>query len=98
MIKILDLCCGPRMMWFDKDDGRAVFCDQRIETLVVTDRSHGNQRGTRSITIRPSVAADFRDLPFAEASFQLAVFDPPHILRAGPRSWLAAKYGRLASS
>ena len=22
-------------------------------------------------------------------------FDPPHVVRAGPRSWLAAKYGKL---
>lgn len=24
------------------------------------------------------------------------MFDPPHIVRAGPKSWLAAKYGKLS--
>jgi len=23
-------------------------------------------------------------------------FDPPHLVRAGPKSWLAAKYGKLS--
>jgi hypothetical protein len=39
---------------------------------------------------------DFRALPFAEGSFRLVAFDPPHLMRAGPRSWLAAKYGKLS--
>ncbi|HIC7214891.1 TPA: SAM-dependent methyltransferase, partial [Burkholderia stabilis] len=28
-------------------------------------------------------------------TFKLVVFDPPHLERAGPRSWLRAKYGAL---
>ena len=40
---------------------------------------------------------DFRDLPFPDDSFRLVAFDPPHLERAGPRSWLAAKYGRLSN-
>jgi hypothetical protein len=38
---------------------------------------------------------DFRHLPFADGVFRLVAFDPPHLVRAGPRSWLAAKYGKL---
>ncbi len=52
-------------------------------------------RGTRTLRIEPDVLLDFRDLPYPEASFALVVFDPPHLERAGPRSWLAAKYGKL---
>ncbi len=26
-VSILDMCCGSRMVWFDKQDERAVFCD-----------------------------------------------------------------------
>jgi hypothetical protein len=29
---VLDACCGPRMMWFDKNDPRALFIDRRRET------------------------------------------------------------------
>ena len=38
---------------------------------------------------------DFTALPFADNSFNLVVFDPPHLVRAGKKSWLAKKYGQL---
>lgn len=91
----LDPCCGSRMMWVSRDDERCVFGDIRRETLTVTDQSHGRAGGSRSIVIDPDVMMDFRDLPFADGTFRLVAFDPPHIERAGPRSWLAAKYGKL---
>jgi len=83
------------MMWFDKADPRALFGDIRRETLTVTDNSRGNPSGVRTVTIDPDVLFDFRALPFADASFKVVAFDPPHLVHAGPRSWLAAKYGRL---
>ena len=92
---VLDLCCGGRMMWFDKMNPNVVFGDQRSETLVVTDRSNGNASGTRTLRIEPDVLLDFRALPYPDGSFKLIAFDPPHLVRAGPRSWLAAKYGKL---
>lgn len=82
------------MMWFDKEDPRTVFGDQRRETITVTDRSH-REDGTRTLRIEPDVLLDFRDLPYTDCSFKLVAFDPPHVVRAGPRSWLAAKYGKL---
>jgi len=92
---VLDACCGSRMMWFDKADPRAVFGDCRAETITVTDRSHGNASGVRTLRIEPDVLMDFRAIPYPGGNFRLVVFDPPHLVRAGPRSWLAAKYGRL---
>lgn len=94
---VLDPCCGSRMMWFDREDPRAVFGDLRDETVVVTDRSHGKVAGQRAVRIHPDVRFDFRALPFASDSFKLVAFDPPHLVRAGTRSWLAAKYGRLGT-
>ena len=38
---------------------------------------------------------DFTALPFADNSFHLVVFDPPHLKQAGENSILAIKYGRL---
>ena len=29
--KVLDVCCGPKGMWFDKKDERALFLDRRSE-------------------------------------------------------------------
>lgn len=93
--RVIDVCCGSRMMWFDKADPRAIFGDRRSETLTVTDRSH-RQDGTRTLHIEPDVLMDFRALPYPDGSFRLVAFDPPHLERAGPRSWLAAKYGKLS--
>ena len=93
---VLDPCCGSRMMWFDKADPRAVFGDRRSETITVTDRTH-REDGTRVLQIEPDTMMDFRALPFADGTFRLIAFDPPHLVRAGPRSWLAAKYGKLSA-
>lgn len=38
---------------------------------------------------------DFRDMPFPDNTFDLVVFDPPHLIRAGMNSWLSQKYGIL---
>lgn len=82
-------------MWFDRSHPDTVFGDCRTETITVTDRSHGKKDGTRTLHIEPDVKLDFTNLPFADNSFHLVSFDPPHVVRAGPKSWLAAKYGKL---
>lgn len=85
------------MMWADRQNPDVVFGDIRSETIVVTDRSH-NENGTRSIVIEPDTLMDFRALPFADNTFNLVSFDPPHLVKAGPKSWLAAKYGKLSDN
>ena len=92
---VLDPCCGSRMMWFDRQDPRAVFADRRSETITVTDNSKGNASGQRVLRIEPDFLMDFRDMPYPDGAFKLVAFDPPHLVQAGPRSWLAAKYGKL---
>lgn len=93
---VLDPCCGSRMMWFNPADQRVLFGDQRHETVTVIDRTH-RADGTRVLSIHPDCVLDFRALPFADNTFPLVVFDPPHLVRAGKNSWLAAKYGRLSN-
>jgi SAM-dependent methyltransferase len=92
---VLDPCCGGRAMWFDRKDPRVVFADCRSEVLTVTDRSHGKVDGTRTLSIEPDSIIDFRVMPYPDDTFALVAFDPPHVVRAGPRSWLAARYGKL---
>ncbi len=94
---VLDPACGSRMMWFQKSHPSVVFGDRRKEILTVTDRSHGKAEGTRTLIVQPDLQLDFRALPFRDQTFGLVAFDPPHLVRAGPRSWLAAKYGKLSS-
>lgn len=96
-IRVLDPCCGSRMMWFNRTHPDVVFGDLRSETIVVTDRSHGKVDGTRTLHIKPDIELDFRSLPYPDGSFKLIAFDPPHLVRAGPKSWLAAKYGKLGN-
>lgn len=97
MSVILDPCCGSRMMWFNKQNPLVEFGDIRRETLVVTDRSH-KEDGTRTVIIDPDTIMDFRDMPYEDGRFKLVAFDPPHLVRAGDKSWLAAKYGKLGDS
>ena len=87
---ILDACCGPRMMWFDKRNPQAVFMDIRDEEHILCDG--------RSLEVHPDVIGDFRSIPFEDATFRLVVFDPPHLVRLGDNSYMAHKYGKLLST
>ena len=98
MPRVLDPCCGSRMMWFDRQHPDVVFGDHRTEVLTVTDNSRGNASGLRTIRIEPDTTLDFRALPYPDETFRLVAFDPPHLVQAGPRSWLAAKYGKLSEN
>ena len=97
MTRILDPCCGSRMMYFDKKNPDVTFGDIRSETISVTDRSHGNKNGKRIVKIEPDIKIDSRNLPYSNGEFNMVVFDPPHIVHAGSKSWLAAKYGKLGA-
>lgn len=87
--RVLDATCGSRMIWFDKQNKDVLYMDNRQLTDVLCDG--------RTLNINPNVIADFRNMPFADNSFYLVVFDPPHLLRAGEASWLAKKYGILSA-
>lgn len=85
--KILDACCGSRMFWFDRENPNVVFMDNRQCCTTLCDG--------RTLNVVPDVIGDFRNIPFADESFRMVVFDPPHLINAGERSWLAQKYGKL---
>ena len=84
---VLDPASGSRMFYFDKADQRVLFGDIRSEQHVLCDG--------RALDVNPDALMDFRDLPFDDNTFSVVIFDPPHLVRAGPQSWQAAKYGRL---
>jgi hypothetical protein len=84
---ILDPASGSRMFYFDKEDPRVVFGDIREESHILCDG--------RALEVRPDRVMDFRNLPYADESFRLVIFDPPHLVRAGEGAWIAKKYGRL---
>jgi len=84
---ILDACCGSRMFWYDKHNSNVIYMDIRE---LDTELSDG-----RKLTVNPDIVADFRQIPFKDNSFNMVVFDPPHLIHAGKNSWLAKKYGVL---
>lgn len=92
--KILDVCCGSRMFWFDKNDRRAIFLDNRCESHTLQDSSSSG--GSRELVVRPDIRADFTALPFRSDYFDQVVFDPPHFARNGATSWVGLKYGTLS--
>lgn len=85
---ILDATCGGRMMWFDKKNPNAVYVDNRnVPEMELCDG--------RKIAILPDVVTDFCVLPFPDNYFKLVVFDPPHLVDVGGKSYMAAHYGKL---
>lgn len=87
MKKILDVCCGSRMFWFDKHHKDTVYMDIRQLDDTLCDG--------RQLSINPDVIGDFRNIPYEDNTFKLVIFDPPHLIKAGENSWLAKKYGKL---
>ena len=90
--KILDVTCGSKTIWFDKNHPAAVFCDKRVENLT---KSWGDTPSVRTCYVNPDIICDFTALPFEDNSFPLVVFDPPHLLNANETMWLVKKYGNL---
>lgn len=85
--KILDACCGSRMFWFNKYNPNVDFCDIRTLNTKLCDG--------RTLEINPDIVCDFTNLPMADDTYYLVVFDPPHLINVGKNSWLVQKYGKL---
>lgn len=87
--KILDACCGSKMFYFDKEREDILFMDNRILETELCDG--------RKLEVKPDVVGDFRNMPFEDEHFEMVIFDPPHLVRVGEKSWLKLKYGKLES-
>lgn len=85
--RVLDVCCGSRMFWFNKGDDRVTFNDVRKESHTLCDG--------RGLEINPDTMYDFTNLGFADESYSLVVFDPPHLKNVGDEAYMAKKYGKL---
>jgi len=87
--KVLDVCCGTKGMWFNKNDKRALFLDKRNE-------KHFNiyPSGKKYMEIKPDVIGDFTNIKQPDNSFWHIVFDPPHIKR-NKLGEITKRYGNL---
>lgn len=86
--KVLDACCGGRMIWVQKQYPDAVFIDIRKE-------AKGFFEYRPNFEVAPDILMDFRFLGFRNGTFDLIVWDPPHLKRLRETSWVRTKYGCL---
>jgi ubiquinone/menaquinone biosynthesis C-methylase UbiE len=90
--KVLDMCCGTRMFWFDKNDPRATYMDKRKETIQIKVKTY-----TYKYDVAPNTVADFRNLPYPDNHFKMIIFDPPHLIRnKSSKSVIQKRYGQLS--
>lgn len=92
--KILDVTCGSKTIWFNKNHPATIYCDKRREELHGIWKS-GDGKSERSCKISPDIQCDFTDLPFDDNIFSCVVFDPPHMKHIGENAWMVKKYGKL---
>lgn len=85
---ILDACCGGRMMWFDKSNPNVLFTDIRC-------MEKGTLQVRPNFSVEPDQISDYRKMTFPDESFQMVVWDPPHVARHNNKSWMSEKYGML---
>ena len=84
---ILDVACGSKMFYFDKQDERVLFCDIRSFKTTLCDG--------RQFEVKPDMQCDFTALPFESNKYSMVVFDPPHLTRNTGKSKFAEIYGSL---
>ncbi len=84
---ILDVACGGKMFYFNKNDPRVLFMDIRQVQTTLCDG--------RSFEVAPDMVGDFTNLPFQNETYNMVVFDPPHLLRNTGKSKMADMYGSL---
>lgn len=79
--EILDATCGGRSIWHpeNKDRDDTLYIDRREDDNPLRREEFGYK--PRNYSIEPDEVEDYRDLPYDDESFNLIVFDPPHIVR-----------------
>tara|TARA_R110000822_G_scaffold183684_1_gene323078 strand:- start:9 stop:482 length:474 start_codon:yes stop_codon:yes gene_type:complete len=87
---ILDVCCGGKMMWWDKDNKNTIYCDIR-------ECEKGYIEHCPNWSCKPDVICDYKDLPFEDNSFKLIVWDIPHIIKDSG-GIINKKYGSLGNN
>lgn len=77
------------MFYFDKSDSRVLFQDIRdVETTLCDGRE---------FKVKPDIQADFANMPYADNTFAMVVFDPPHLVYSrGKKSKMVDTYGCLS--
>jgi len=103
-MKVLEATAGGRSYWHDKEHPETVFMDMRVEhdagfTFEGYDMENCDSSHPGNYRILPDLQADYRNLPFPDGTFDLVVFDPPHLTTNNGMKKLSGimqrKYGTL---
>jgi len=103
-MKILEATCGARSYWREKEHPETVFIDLRFEkhpnfSWEGYDIDGAKRRKPAPYEIVPDIQADYKTLPFQDRTFDLVVFDPPHMVTKSGMKRLSGivkrKYGAL---
>ena len=89
MKEVLDVCCGGKMFWFDKNNKDVLFLDIR------EGKNLDEHWTMKNFQVQPDTIMDFRKLNLPSESFNLIVFDPPHKKNLTKESITYKKYGGL---
>lgn len=85
---ILDVCCGLKAFWFNKQHPNVIFQDIR-------KREKGFDDFRPNFEINPDIIGDYRKLEYPDKSFKLVVMDPPHIIAKEEAFRMVKYYGSL---
>ena len=78
------------MFWYDKENPDAIFMDN-----LVVEKGAFKNNWNPGWCVNPDVVSDFRNMPFPDCSFQVVVYDPPHLTSGSMKSVINKKYGLL---
>jgi len=76
-MKILDATAGSRGIWVQKNHPYVTFMDKRKGKFV----SYQSPKDKRTYEVNPDVVASWDNMPFKDETFDMVVFDPPHIIK-----------------
>ena len=95
-MRILDATAGSRSIWYQKNHPFVTFMDQRNE-VINTKHKDVKFKNSRIIRVNPDIQAKWECLPFKDESFDVVVFDPPHIFGNRGTIWsgLELRYGKF---
>ena len=89
-MRILDACCGSRMFWHENELSFVDYQDNRSLSTTLCDG--------RKLEIKPSLMGDVTDMFYIkDGTYDMVVFDPPHLKNGGDTGWIILKYGKLPS-
>jgi len=90
-MRILDATCGEKEMWFIKNHPCVTFMDKRKGKYT-----YSSMKCTpHTVIVDPDVVSEWKDAPFPDETFDLILFDPPHIVQESKKGVMVNKYTQL---